>query len=80
LRDDTPEAVKLQLRLALRGGRQQRRRCLGCGREGVYCKVWSSADTWKIESEGRTGIKVYWLCDACNSTGMTPELERTLQR
>jgi hypothetical protein len=80
LNDDAPEAIKLALRLALRGGRQQRRRCLGCGRVGIHVKVWSPHETWRVEAQGRAGVRIYWLCERCHRAGMTPELEAKLQR
>ena len=85
LREDTPEAVKIALRLALRGGRQERRRCLACGKPGIHCKVWSPPEAWHVESQYHgTGIRVYWFCQACQvqygETGLPPELERMLQR
>jgi hypothetical protein len=82
LKGDTPDAVKLALRLALRGGRQERRRCLGCGKVGVHCKVWSSPEVWQVESRGNEGLRVYWLCQPCDdayaASGLPPEVERKL--
>jgi hypothetical protein len=81
LKQDIPMAVKVRLRLALKGGRMARRRCLGCSRVGVYCKVWSPEAAWRVESEGTTGIKVYWLCARCNDAyadGLPLDLARKL--
>ena len=82
LNDDAPEAVKLALRLALRGGRQERRRCLACKREGVIVKVWSPLTVWQVESQGREGIRVYWLCASCDERftreGLPLELQQKL--
>jgi hypothetical protein len=83
LKDDIPQAVKTHLLLALRGGRQERRRCIGCGRQGTQCKVWSPAAVWQIDNPDCTGIKVYWLCRLCDScyqaSGLPPEVERKLR-
>jgi hypothetical protein len=83
LRNDTPPAVKLRLLLALRGGRMERRRCLGCRKTGIYCKVWSPAEVWGVESQSGEGLRVYWLCQDCNARfatdGLPPELERRLR-
>jgi hypothetical protein len=82
LRDDIPTAVKTRLRLALRGGRMERRRCLGCGKQGIHCKVWSPAEVWGIESTDTRGIRVYWLCARCEGRyagGLPPELEQKLR-
>src|SRR4029453_602805 len=79
LKDDRPQAVKMQLRLALKGGRQQRRRCLGCRKPGIHCKVWAPAGVWGVEARDTTGIRVYWLCQRCNEAyadGLPPDLER----
>jgi hypothetical protein len=81
LREDTPESVKLALRLALRGGRQERRRCLGCGRVGISCKVYSPPEAWNVESTDTRGIRVYWLCERCNEAyagGLPAALEAKL--
>jgi hypothetical protein len=84
LRDDTPEAVRLALRLAVRGGRQQRRRCLGCGRRGIHVKVWTPTAVWMVEAQEGAGIRVYWLCGPCDARftrdGLPAELVRKLQR
>ena len=81
LKDDIPVAVKTRLLLALRGGRMERRRSLGCGKQGIHCKVWSPAEVWGVESVDTTGIKVYWLCARCEGLyagGLPPELEQKL--
>ena len=80
LRGDYPPAVKAQLRLSLRGGRQKRQRCLGCGGVGVHCDVYVSyrAMTVAGDSDGR-GCVVYWTCHGCHVAGMTPSMEAKLQ-
>lgn len=66
LKDDTPPQVKLALRLALRGGRQRRRRCKVCGGQGEHCQVHSDQACWKVEAPtSPPEIKVYWLCSPC---------------
>jgi hypothetical protein len=45
-----------------------------------WSKVWSPHETWKVEAQGGEGIRIYWVCELCHRTGMTPELEAKLQR
>ena len=83
LKDDAPLAVKMRLRLCARGGRQGKRQCVACRRAaGIVCKIWSPPELWAVGSEGRDGIKVYWLCQQCNqdyeARGLPPEVERKL--
>jgi len=79
LKEDYPEAVKVQLLLAVRGGRQQKRRCLGCGAVGVYVEVYVPNAIMRPMSEGSEGIRLYWTCPGCHQRGLTPELEARLQ-
>jgi len=80
LRQDLPDAVKVQLRLAVKGGRQKRRRCLACGGVGVYVEVFTPHDCMRPMGDGSEGIRVYWTCHGCHIAGLTPELEARLQR
>ena len=80
LKQDYPEAVKVQLRLAVRGGRQQRRRCLACGAQGVYVEVYTPHAVMSPVSDESTGIRIYWTCPTCHEAGLTPEREARLQQ
>ena len=82
LKDDVPVRIKWQLRLAVKGGRAERRKCLGCGHVGTHCKVWSAAEAWTVEAEDTASIKVYWLCPDCHARykdGLSAELEQRLR-
>ncbi|SRR6266446_5993023 len=80
LRQDLPDAVKTQLLLAVRGGRQQKRQCLGCGGQGVFVEVYVPTAVMRPMGDEGTGIRVYWTCETCHTRGLTPELEARLQR
>lgn len=74
LRDDTPQAVKLRLRLALRGGKQQRRRCRQCGAQGVHCRIESQPAHWQVLApQDAPPITVYWLCTRCYAAAIQQE-------
>jgi hypothetical protein len=79
LKQDLPEAVKVKIRLATRGGRQQRRRCLGCGAQGVYVEVYTPYAVIRPMSDGGQGIKIYWTCSKCHGKDLTPALEARLR-
>jgi hypothetical protein len=79
LRQDLPQEVKMQLLLAVKGGRQQKRRCLACGAVGVYVEVYVPNAIMRPMSEGSEGIRLYWTCPGCHAQGLTPELEARLK-
>ena len=79
LREDLPEAVKVQLLLVVKGGRQQRRRCLACSAEGVFVEVYVPLEAVRVGGDAGRGIKVYWSCPECHTRGLTPELEARLK-
>jgi hypothetical protein len=79
LREDLPAEVKVQLLLAVRGGRQQRRRCLACGAVGVFVEVYVPFEAVRVGGDAGRGIQVYWTCPRCHAAGLTPELEQKLQ-
>jgi len=75
LRDDIPEAVKIKLRLALRGSRVPRR-CLLCGRTPAPHR-----GVWVCDMDLRVGAttiqsKCYALCTRCLYTA-SPEAIHT---
>ena len=80
LRGDYPPAVKAQLRLSLRGGRQKRQRCLGCGGVGVHCDVYIKYKAMSVggDPDGQ-GILTYWTCGRCHQQGLTSELEAKIR-
>jgi hypothetical protein len=80
LRQDLPQAVRVQLLLAVRGGRQPKRRCLGCGGAGTFVQVYVPNAVMRPMSDGGEGIRLYWLCEPCHTRGLTSELEQKLQR
>jgi|SRR2546428_5440862 len=79
LREDLPEAVKVQLLLAVKGGRQQKRRCLACGAVGVFVEVYVPFEAVRVGGDAGRGIQVYWLCALCHEHGLTPALEAKLR-
>src|SRR5436309_2260620 len=72
LRADTPPAVTQALRLAQRGGRQQRRRCR-CGGQGVHCQIVTPDAVWGVESPANTTLRVFWVCPSCKAREDTKE-------
>jgi hypothetical protein len=70
--------VKKQLILIARGGRQQRRRCLGCGKQGVHCEVYVTYKGMAVGGDTGEGCVLYWTCPACHQQGLTPALEAML--
>jgi len=58
LRGDYPPAVKAQLYLSVRGGRQKRQRCLGCGKPGVHCDVYVTFRAMSVAGDPGRGCVV----------------------
>jgi hypothetical protein len=67
LRSDAPASVEQALLLAYKSGRQQRRKCRQCGRQGVHCWVESQPEHWRVMTPTNAPpMVVYWLCDDCD--------------
>jgi hypothetical protein len=79
LKEDYPEAVKVQLLLAVKGGRQQKRRCLACGAKATYVEVYVTNKSMSVGGDEGRGTRLYWTCPACHELGLTPELEARLK-
>jgi hypothetical protein len=77
---DYPPSVKQELRLALRGGRQQKRRCLGCGATpALNLQLYVTYRGMSVAGEiDRKACTLYWVCDPCRGIGLTEELERKI--
>jgi hypothetical protein len=63
LRGDIPHSMKVALRLAQRGGRQQKRVCRACGQRGKRLQVWAPESAWRVEPTEGSEPQTYWLCD-----------------
>jgi len=80
LQGDYPPALKAEMLLAVRGGRQRPRRCLGCGKPGIHADIFVTHESLKVGTHpDRKGFLRYWTCDTCHQQGLTPELEQTLR-
>jgi hypothetical protein len=79
LRQDLPTEVKTQVLLAVRGGRQQRRRCLACNAQGIFVEVYVPYEAVRVGGDAGRGIRIYWSCTKCHEIGLTPELEAKLK-
>jgi hypothetical protein len=75
-----PPAVKQEIRLAISGGRQRPRRCLGCGAvPAPHIKLYVTYRAMSVAGDpDRKACTMYWTCEHCHAAGLTPELEARL--
>jgi hypothetical protein len=78
LKGDYPAQLKAEMLLAVKGGRQQKRRCVNCGKAAVHADIFITHEVLKVGSTNDTGYLRYWTCDRCHSTGLTDELQAKL--
>ena len=69
LRNDYPPAVQAHIRMAVKGSKWPKQRCLQCGRRGRNLQIWVARELLSPVPTGdtRQGIRLYWLCDACKA-------------
>ena len=79
LRADLPEEVKRAVRMVVKGGRQQPRRC-ACGARGIHCMVFVPHTAVVVGSVSTAGLRVYWTCDRCHAAEIEPAMDADLPR
>ena len=62
-----PSEEKTALVLALKGGRQQRRRCVHCGGAGTRLDVHVDGEALTVggQAEGDS-VRIFWTCSGCH--------------
>jgi hypothetical protein len=79
LQADLPEAVKRAVRMAVKGGRQQQRRC-ACGARGRHCEVFVPHTAVSVGATSTAGLRVYWTCDTCHAAAIAQAMDADIPR
>jgi hypothetical protein len=79
LQGDYPPALKIEMVMATKGGRQQKRKSLACGRPAVHADIFVTHAALQVGAHpGHKGFVRYWTCHRFHAAGLTPELEAKL--